>query len=174
VAGGPIVASGAYWYWLGIEAAGDNNFYGLDGTLFGKGLPSLTSPYAHWVVSFQDTYNPTTLGCIIGHTGSAYTSYIGKHAMHVSEPALRVARSGMSVATVSCMLPLFGTDVDPFVFKRRPEISEHPRTQAAAPTSMPRTPPTTFPAPTLLLTGGGTRVQTVLILSGECLARAQS
>ena len=104
VAGGPIVASGAYWYWLGIEAAGDNNFYGLDGTLFGKGLPSLTSPYAHWVVSFQDTYNPTTLGCIIGHTGSAYTSYIGKHAMHVFEPALRVARSGMSAATVSCTL----------------------------------------------------------------------
>jgi hypothetical protein len=35
LAGGPITANG-YYYWLGVEAAGDNNFYGLDGSLFGK------------------------------------------------------------------------------------------------------------------------------------------
>ncbi len=92
VAGGPIVASGAYWYWLGIEAAGDNNFYGLDGSLFGKGLPSQTSPYAHWVINFPDTYNSTTLGCIIGHTGSAYTSYTGEQACNNSA-ALAAAAS---------------------------------------------------------------------------------
>jgi hypothetical protein len=35
LAGGPITGNG-YYYWLGVEAAGDNNFYGLDGSLFGK------------------------------------------------------------------------------------------------------------------------------------------
>jgi hypothetical protein len=77
LANGPITNNG-YIYWLGIEAAGDNNFYGLDGINLGKGLPSQTNPYAHWVINFQNTYNPITLGCIIGHTGSMYTNYTGK------------------------------------------------------------------------------------------------
>lgn len=66
------------WYWLGIEAAGNHTFYGVDGTYIGKGLPSNTSPYAHWARTFPDTYSPSTnVGCVIAHTAGLYTSYTG-------------------------------------------------------------------------------------------------
>jgi hypothetical protein len=57
LAGGPITGNG-YYYWLGIEAAGDNNFYGLDGSLFGKVRPyTMVHDADDWLVDFSDESN---------------------------------------------------------------------------------------------------------------------
>lgn len=39
----------SYWY-IGLERPGPvgSNFYGLDGTNMGNGIPSNANPYVHW------------------------------------------------------------------------------------------------------------------------------
>jgi hypothetical protein len=76
---GHFPPGGSAVYWLGVEAAGNYTFYGVDGTYIGKGLPSNTNPYAHWAIKFQDNYNPSTnVSCIVAHTAGMYTSYTGE------------------------------------------------------------------------------------------------